>query len=50
MHYIFIHSSIDGHVGFLLILAIVNNASVSIGVCISFRINVFIESHEIRHF
>ena len=43
MHYIFfIHSSIDGHVGFLLILAIVNNAAVNIGVCISFRINVFI--------
>ena len=50
MHYIFIHSSIDGHVGFLLILAIVNNASGSIGVCISFQINVFIESHEIKHF
>ena len=43
MHYIFfIHSSIDGHVGFLLILAIVNNAAVNIGVCISFQINVFI--------
>ena len=40
-HILFINSSIDGHVGFLHILAIVNNATVNIAVHVSFQINVF---------
>ena len=40
MYYIlFIHSSV-GHLGCLLILAIVNNAAVNIRVHVSFQINV----------
>ena len=35
-HIFFIHSSVDGHLGCSLVLAIVNSAAVNIGVHISF--------------
>ena len=42
MHYIFfIRSSVDGHVGFFRALAIVNSATMTVGVHVSFRIVVF---------
>ena len=34
-HNFFIHSSVDGHLGCFLVLAIVNSASVNIGVHVS---------------
>ena len=37
---LFIHSSVDGHLGFLHVLAIVNGASVNIGMHVSFWIIV----------
>ena len=37
----FIHSSVDRHLGCLHVLAVVNIASVNIGVHVSFRIVVF---------
>jgi len=40
-HIFFIHSSISGHLGYFGILAIVNSASVNIGVSLSFKIVVF---------
>ena len=40
-HSFFIHSSVDGHLGFFHILAIVNSATVNIGVHVSFSIMVF---------
>ena len=37
-HIFFIHSSVDGHLGCLHVLAIVNSATVNIGVRVSFQI------------
>ena len=34
----FIHSSVDGHLGCFYILAILNHAAVNIGICVSYKI------------
>ena len=41
-HIFFIHTSVDGHVGWFLILAIVNYTTLNFGVHVPFWINVFI--------
>ena len=40
-HVFFIHSSVDGHLGCFHVLAVVNYATVNIGVHVSFQITVF---------
>ena len=40
-HIFLIHSSVDGHLGCLHVLAIVNSAVVNVGVHVSFQIMVF---------
>ena len=43
MYCIFLtHSSVDGHLGYLHVLSIVNSAAVNTGVYISFHIRIFI--------
>ena len=37
----FIHSSVDGHLGFFHVLAVVNSAAMNIEEHVSFRISVF---------
>ena len=41
MYYIFIHSSIDGHLGCVHVLAIINRAALNTEVHVSFGIMVF---------
>ena len=41
MYHNFIHSSVDGHLGCLHVLVIVNSAAVITGVHVSFSIMVF---------
>ena len=45
-HIYFIHSSVDGHLGCLHVLATVNSAAVNIGVHVSFQIMVNITNNE----
>ena len=37
---VFIHSSVDGHLGCLRVLAVVSSAAVNIGVHVSFSVTV----------
>ena len=39
MYHIFIHSSVNGHLGYFYVLAIVNTAVMNIGVHVSFGYN-----------
>ena len=40
-HFFFIHSSVDGRLGYFYVLAIVNSAALNIGVHVSFWTMVF---------
>ena len=39
VHHVFTHSSVDGHLGGIHVVAIVNSAAVNIGVSVSFQIS-----------
>ena len=41
MSYIFIHSSVDGHLSYFCVLAVVNSAAVKIGMHVFFQIIIF---------
>ena len=43
-HSFFIYSSVDGHLGYFHVLAVIQNITVNMGVWISFGVNVFISS------
>ena len=43
-HIFFIHSSVDGHLGWFRILDLLNNAAMNIGVHVYFQINVLFSS------
>ena len=40
MYHAFIHSSVDGHLGYFCVFFIVNSAAMNIGAHVSFRIIV----------
>ena len=40
MHHIFIHSSVDGHLGCFPVLAVLGSAAVNIAVHVSFQITI----------
>ena len=41
--YEFIHSSVDGHLGYLHVLAIVNNAALNTGMHVSFTLEFYLD-------
>ena len=47
--HLLIHSSVDGRLGWLDILAIVNGAAVNIGVHVSFQISILLSGYMPKH-
>ena len=41
VHIFFMHSSVDGHLGYFHVLAIVNSAAMNIGMHVFFQISAF---------